>query len=161
MPSYSAMTSAQFSYSKLTNVNTYAFRLALRFWHPSVDAESISSAIGREADVSARAGDQRATPLGQPLKGTHPTNYWQKGIVQIEDSSELGAETAIANLLAELLPVADFLVGMRAGGGKGVLEIDSWADHPYAIQLTPEILREASRMGLEISHHVFKTRQYY
>ena len=140
-------------------MSTYGFYLDLRFWHPSIDPQSITDALGRNPSNRAQAGDPKATPIGRPLKGVYQRSYWNQNIVRVEDSSELEAETAIDRELDALQPFADFLLALRDSGGTGMLEVNSWGDWSYALILSPETLQKASRIGLSIAHQVYATKQ--
>ena len=140
-------------------MSAYGFYLDLRFWHPSIDPQLITTALGRQPSDTARAGEPRITPKGNPLTGVYPRSYWGQTILRVENSRELDAEAAIDRELELLLPHAEFLLELHKSGGTGMLELNSWSPDSYAFVLAPETLQKAGRIGLGIAHQVYQVPQ--
>ena len=54
----------------------YSYSVTLRIWHPSIDPEEITRALGIEPKRAFKVGTRRETPKGNLLDGTHRESYW-------------------------------------------------------------------------------------
>ena len=139
----------------------YSFTIALRFWHPNVSPEEITSALGITPSWHWQAGEARSTPKGTPLDGLRPESYWHAQPLWDgwRDSSETEAEDALKQLLPLLLPHADFIHGIVSTGGRGLIHLSSYSEENYAIVLPPDILIQFSDLGLSLAHDVYPSEQ--
>lgn len=138
---------------------SYRYELSLRLWHPTVSPDHITVTLNLKPDIAYRKGDQRMTPRGNPLEGVWPSNYWHRDLVRVKDSATLDAADAIANAVSELEEHTEFLLSFERTGGKALLEIGASSDSPYAIELSPILLRRIASVGLGFSHHHFTVAQ--
>lgn len=139
----------------------YSFTIALRFWHPTIAPEVISSTLGIEPSRHWQAGEARSTPKGTPIDGLRPESYWHAYPLWEgwRESSETEAEDALMQLLPRLLPHTSFIRSIISTGGRGLIHLSSYSAENYAVVLAPEILIQCSDLGLSLAHDVYPTEQ--
>ena len=54
----------------------FRYAVSLRVMHPDIDPEDITANIRIQPWRSWRAGEPRATPKGESLKGVYTETYW-------------------------------------------------------------------------------------
>jgi hypothetical protein len=97
------------------NPNRYA--ISLRLWHPSIDPEEITSALGLSPTRSWRAGAPRTTPKETPLEGANRETYWCADMGKGEWPG-INLAAAIARSVDVLTPHRDFLRHIHAESGR-------------------------------------------
>lgn len=139
----------------------YSFSVALRFWHPTLDPDAITTRLEINPRKSAQVGQARVTPRGTPLEGNHRESYWHAepiGEGWIE-SSEIEAEDAVLTLLSRLKPNRDFILELVATGGRALIHISSYGPGNYALMFSSDLMARCSDLGLSLAHDIYQVAQ--
>lgn len=138
-------------------MRSYFYRVSLRVWHPSIEPALISKAVGLEPKRTWRAGEQRATPKGQPLEGTNPESYWCADISgeTPEDGDQQCLEDFIFGESSRLAAAGDFLRSLRKTGGRTEIFVGLYGRWNYGFEFSPNLLSQLSSLGLALSLDVY------
>lgn len=139
----------------------YSFSIRLRIWHPSVDPDEITKNLNITPNTTAKAGQPRMTPRGNPLFGTHAESYWSAipfGRSEYSSTDDL-AEDALTEVVEFLEPHAVFLNRLRKEGGRALLEVCSYSGRNYAMEFSPAFLARVSAISLSLVHDVYPVQQ--
>lgn len=139
----------------------YSFSIALRIWHPNIDPAVITGKLGLQSKHSATAGQPRQTPKGQPLAGTHAESYWHSDPFERGEYSSADeiAEDALAEVLEALRPHKQFLLLLREQGARLHLQISSYSNRNYTVELSPQLLAGCAELGLSVVHDIYPYAQ--
>jgi hypothetical protein len=142
-------------------MQSYSFSVALRIWHPNIDPQVISRTLGLKAQHSALAGAARTTPKGRKLGGTHAESYWHSDPFERGDyaSTDDLAEDVLASVVEVLAPKKAFLLLLREQGASTHLQVASFSNRNYAIELSPAFLGACVDLGLSVVHDVYPCAQ--
>ena len=142
-------------------MQSYSFSIAVRIWHPSMDPQEISAALGMRAKHSAISGSQRITPNGRALGGVHAESYWHSDPFERGEyaSTDDLAEDVLIDVLQLLRPHKDFLVGLKQQGARLHLQVSSFGTRNYALELPSEALAQFSELGLSFVHDIYPCAQ--
>lgn len=66
-----------------------SFKVSLQIMHPEIDPAEISNSLGLMPKRATRAGAQRTTPKGDPLRGVYKLSCWTYQF-DVAGASELG-----------------------------------------------------------------------
>jgi hypothetical protein len=145
----------------LKHMQSYSFSVALRIWHPNIDPQVITRNLGLKAKYSAAAGEERVTPKGRKLAGTHAESYWHSDPFERGNyaSTDELAEDGLASVVEVLAPKKAFLLLLREQGGRLHLQIASFSHRNYTIELPPNFLGVCAELGLSVVHDVYPCAQ--
>ena len=135
---------------------------ALRFFHPSMDPDLISSELGLKAMRAWRAGEPRRTPDGQPLVGVQRSTYWCCTLGTIDDTSGSDEEEigdVLRPWLIRLAAKGEFIRSISNSGGRGEVYVTLSSAPVLGNTFSVEILRTLVELNLELSVEFFETRQ--
>jgi hypothetical protein len=95
----------------------YHYRISLRIWHPDMDPQSITDAVGINPKISWKSGNKRTTPNGKNLPGFNKTTYWVANIASGK-FPENGIENSINSVLNNMIFYRCFFHKIRSEGGR-------------------------------------------
>ena len=139
----------------------YNFSIALRIWHPNIDPAIITGKLGLPSSNSAKFGQPRQTPKGQPLDGTYAESYWHADPFERGEYSSTDdfAEDVLVDVLKLLSPHRQFLLLLRKQGARLHLQVSSFSVRNYALELSPQLLACCAELGLSFVHDVYSQAQ--
>jgi hypothetical protein len=135
----------------------YRYCVSLRFWHPTIDPEVISTKLGKKPSRLWRAGEPRTTPKGNKLEGTWKDSYWTAPLHPKKSlsSRKTQIETFLSTALDELAPHSKFIKAILAGGGRAEFFVGLFGDKNYGFDLEPELLQRLGKIGLRLSLDIY------
>ncbi|MBX3568687.1 MAG: hypothetical protein KF914_11565 [Rhizobiaceae bacterium] len=93
------------------------FKVSLCFWHPSIDPEDITRALGLASVSALKVGVPRTTPKGAPLEGVCRESYWYTRLIEgTSPPQELAEE--LDRIVDDLMVHRSFFDRMRDEGGR-------------------------------------------
>lgn len=139
----------------------YSFSIQVRIWHPNIDPAFITEKLGITPDVTAKAGNVRTTPKGNPLSGTYAESYWHASPFNRGEcsSTDYLAEDLLIEVLTILKPHQQFLLLLREQGARIHLQISSFSGRNYAFEFSPEFLSDCASIGVSLVHDVYSCQQ--
>ena len=142
-------------------MQVYEFSIALRFWHPSIDPQEITSELSMAPSHQCRAGEPRVTPKGTVLGGTRRESYWHADITGSEwrSSNDGDAEQFVFDLLSKLDAHESFLGSIVSSGGRGLIHINLHGQGNYALEFSPSLLAKCGALHLSLATEVYGTEQ--
>ena len=134
-------------------MNNHEFTMSLGIRHPDIDPAQITGALGLQPGHAWSKGEQRTSPTGAALGGSHRESYWFCEIVpRPKFSGELvSMESEMARVLQMLSKATDFLQGLHVGGGVTELFITIFARGDFRMELLPEQSALLGRIGLSLT----------
>jgi hypothetical protein len=105
------------------------FDVELFIVHPTMDPADISTALGLDATIAHRVGDQRKTPKSEPLPGRYQDTRWRHS--RRHETSDQYFADKIAELLDCIEPHKAFLKELRSTGGAACLNLQLLGDDGY------------------------------
>ena len=141
----------------------YSYSIALRIWHPNIQPDEITQALGIVANRSWKEGQPRATPKGTPLEGTYRESYWSADPFDRGECSSTDAqiEDALLEVLEILEPKDEFLHRLHSEGARILVHVSSFSARNYAFELSPELLGRYSKLGVSLAHDVYPFAQQW
>ena len=141
----------------------YSFIVELRIWHPSIDPEIISIQLNITPHIQYKAGERRRTRSGTILDGTWRESHWNAEVFEYgwSMSSDREVEDIVAEAVEALKPHRDFLVSLRTGGGRLLLQVSSHSSRNYALELSPGLMEDLCSLGVGFAHDVYPCQQNY
>jgi hypothetical protein len=138
-------------------VNPYRYAVSLRLWHPSRDLSGATKALGFKPARVAKSGEKRQTPKGVSLPGTWRESYWLAKLTPSKGirSKETELERFLSKVLKRLMPRRAYISRIRASGGRAELFVGLFGGRNFGIELDPELLAQASRVGVALSLDVY------
>jgi hypothetical protein len=139
----------------------YSYAVGLRIWHPSINPEEITSALGIKPFVTHEAGARRKTPKGNILDGTYSESYWTADPFSRGDYSSTDdlAEDTLIEVLEILKPHKAFLLRLRNEGARIHLQVSSYSGRNYALEFAPEFINTCAELCLTLVHDVYPCAQ--
>ncbi|MBT3033096.1 MAG: DUF4279 domain-containing protein [Candidatus Thiodiazotropha sp. (ex Lucina pensylvanica)] len=139
----------------------YSYTIAIRIWHPSIDPEFITMALGIQPSHMSKAGDKRKTPKGTTLEGTYKESYWHADPFDRGEYSSTDdlIEDSVVEILDVLEPKREFFQKLRSEDALVMLQISSFSGRNYAFQLPPIVLERLAATGLTLAHDVYPYAQ--
>jgi hypothetical protein len=125
--------------------------------HPTMVPADISAALGLEARVAHRVGDQRKTPKGTPLEGQYRDTRWRH-CVRYELRDQWFADK-IALLVDRLMPHKEFLGRVRAAGGTASLIVQFLGDGYHGDSVPVDTLKKLVELQLDFDIECFSVPQ--
>ena len=142
-------------------MDNFSFKVALRFWHESIEPGEITRNLAIPPIQSWRSGSTRVTPMGTDLKGLHRESYWHAEPTgngwRKSSTNELGE--AMRSLLLRLMPHEEFIRQLIRSGGRGAVEISSYGAGAYAIDFPSAILAQCANLELTLAHVIYDAEQ--
>ena len=117
--------------------------------HPTIDPTEITVALELEPQHSWRVGASRQTPKGTPLPGVYPDTRWRHS--RRYTTHDQWFAGAVADLIATLIPHKEYLLQLRATGGKTCLVIQFLDDAYLGDEISRETLARIVELGLDLS----------
>jgi hypothetical protein len=138
-------------------MQNYSFVIALRIWHPELDPQVITNALGMTPDITHKAGEPRITRQGRALGGTYARSHWSADPFQ--RGEYLSHQDQVVDVLIDateaLARHKDFLLSLRETGAHLHLQVSSHSNRNYAFELPPNLLGACAELGLSIVHDVY------
>ncbi|MFZ1991037.1 MAG: DUF4279 domain-containing protein [Alphaproteobacteria bacterium] len=132
----------------------YRYRISLRLWHPALDPNEITAALGIAPKFSWKANDPRTTPRGDPLMAL-PYSYWSGRGVD-GNSRERSLPDGLSNMLTELQPNKPLFDRVNSDGGKVELFVGWWLEDENSGEVfESELLKEFSDLGVRLSLDIY------
>ena len=137
-------------------MSDYEFTMSLRIRHPQIDPAEITRNLGIEAQHMWRAGEPRRDPAGGEIGGQYRESYWTGRLMAQPAlaSDQVGVETEILRMLAQLRKSFDFLHTLRAEGAVAELHVSIFARDEFRLEFLPESLSMLGRLGLTVALEV-------
>lgn len=133
------------------------FDVELFIVHPSMDPEQISVALGLDAKIAHRVGDQRKTPKGTPLSGTYQDTRWRHS--RCHETPDQWFAGKIAELIDCIEPHKAFLKELRSTGGKACLILQFLGDGYFGDEIPQAILARLIDLELDFGIECFADAQ--
>jgi hypothetical protein len=125
---------------------TFSYSVSLQVKHPDADPQRIIEAIGLPSFRSWAVGEQRATPKGTSLPGTHDESYCAFAIGEGDDGN---LADFLRRTLKKLEPSAEFIGELRRTGGKLNFFI-SWSPGSHGEVFDVALLADMARLGIDL-----------
>lgn len=137
-------------------MSDYEFTMSLRIRHPHVDPAVVTSTLGIEPQHMWRAGERRRGADGGELGGSYRESYWTGRLMAQPQlsSDDVGVESELLHVLAQLRRSFGFLEGLKAEGGVAELHVSLFAREDFRLELQPESLAMLGRLGLTLTFEV-------
>lgn len=135
-------------------MSAYGYSLSLRLWHPSMDPQAMTDALGLRPSRTWRTGGPRSTPKGELLGGTNGESYWTACIAR-GDWPPTPLAAAIGGALDRLADHRAFLRRVRSEGGSVEVFIGWFFDGLGGDVLPHDPLARAGDLGLDLSFDVY------
>ena len=138
-------------------MHRYRYKVSFRMWHPSRDLSGATKVFGLKTARLAKVGEKRATPKGTALPGIWKESYWitkltpEKGIW----SNRIGLENYLLKAIKHLMPKRAYISRLRTSGGRAELFVGLFGGRNFGIELHPDLLAAASRVGISLSLDVY------
>jgi hypothetical protein len=142
-------------------MQTYSFVLSLRIWHPSIDPAVISAELSVEPKIQGKLGERRKTQAGKLLDGTWRESHWSGDLFHYGEclSHDRSIEDVVIEAADALGPHRQFLMRLRAEGGRLLIQASSYSNRNYAFELSPDLLAALGSLGLGFAHDVYPCAQ--
>lgn len=132
-------------------MNAYKFSVNVVVRHQSRRAEEIASALGWQPHNAWSAGDSRVTPTGTKLPGTRQDTMCAFRF----ESDEEQATSAVADKVKHLVSKRSYVNELVSAGGTLALNVGLNGRFNSSLDLSPEILRDISELGILLSIECF------
>jgi Domain of unknown function (DUF4279) len=133
------------------------FDVELFIVHPTLDPAEIGAGLGLDAKFSHRMGDQRKTPKGTLLPGTHRDTRWRH--CRRYETSDQWFAGKVAELIDCLEPHRAFLRNLRATGGTACVLVQFLGDGYFGDEIPREILTRLIDLELDLGIECFTDPQ--
>jgi hypothetical protein len=103
------------------------------------------------------SGAQRSTPKGTLLDGVYSESYWYADPYNLGEcaSTDYLAEDLIAETVSLLEPHISFIHKLLDEGGRVHLQVSTFGDRNYEIELSPSILLRLSSLKISYVQDVY------
>lgn len=136
----------------MITVKPHHASLSLRMWHPTMNGDEATNALGLLPSVVHSAGAKRLDPRGKPLGGEHRRSYWCFEM-PVEADGDL---TTLLNQIVDRLSVhRDFFASFAGTGGKAEIVLAKTADSHFGEEIAPATLAALGQLSLGIGFDVF------
>lgn len=137
----------------------YPFRycVSFRFWHPTIDPETISKKLGKSPSRQWKAGETRTTPKGTKLEGINKDSYWTADLHSKKSitSTKIEFEKFLSSALDELVPHSKFIKKILKEGGVAEFFVGLYGSKNFGIELEPELLQCFGKMGIRLALDIY------
>jgi hypothetical protein len=133
---------------------SYRYTVSLRIWHPTLDPQRITDALGISPKRSWRAGADRQTPRGEPLPGVNRDTYWYVNVIAGHWPPRK-LQSAISEILDRLTAYRAFFHELRAEGGRVELFIGWCFEGQSGDTLAHQSLAIAGDLKVDISLDIY------
>lgn len=133
------------------------FDVELFIVHPTLDPAEIDAALGLDANFVHHVGDQKKTPRGKLLQGTHKDTRWRYSR-RYETPDQRFADK-VGELIDYLEPHKKFLKKLTSTGGKSSLLIQFLGDGYFSDEIPRDILRRLVDLDLDLGIECFVVPQ--
>jgi len=133
------------------------FDVELFIVHPTLDPAEISAALGLDAKFSHCVGEQRKTPKGTPLEGTHRDTRWRH--TRRHETPDQWFADKVAELLDRIEPHREFLKKLRATGGRACVIVQFLGDGYFGDEIPQETLKKLADLELDLGIECFTDQQ--
>ena len=134
-------------------MNEGSLSLSVRLWHPSMDPRLISAAMGVDPVAIHAAGQPRKSPSGTSLGGEYAQTYWA---YKLADRKDADFARAIEFANTWLSQRSTFISELSKSGGRMEYFVTIATNDRLAAELSPFIIGECARLGVQVSIEVFK-----
>jgi hypothetical protein len=125
--------------------------------HPSMTPADITAALGLEAHIAHRVGDQRKTPRGTLLKGQYRDTRWRHSI-RYEQKDQWFADK-VAMLVDRLMPHKEFLHHLHSTGGSAMVIVAFLGDGYFGDAVRLDTLSKMAELQLDFGIECFSVPQ--
>ncbi|MDL2399091.1 DUF4279 domain-containing protein [Rhizobium mayense] len=133
-------------------MSDYQFRISLRIWHPEFDPASIAAAVGLRPVAAYQAGEPMRGSDGQLLNMVSEANYCT---FELAAGERVSLAETLSGILAKLESRAEGLAALKESGGELELFIGWFIDGNGGDTFPPELLGQASRLGIALAFDVY------
>src|SRR5262249_17223446 len=129
--------------------------ISLRTWHPTMNLDAVTDALGIPSYVLWRVGEPRRTPTGTPLSGTYKTNFWTARLVN-GTSAEQDLPSALGSALDTVAAGFSLFSEIAASGGRVEVFIGWFFDEGNSGDvLDHQLLARLAAMSIDLSFDVY------
>jgi len=142
-------------------MQNYSFKIRLRIWHPTINPDAITNALGIKPNRSWQKGNKRTTPKGTSLSGRYRESYWNAdpfNYGEYQSTDELAIDV-IVSVLDILKAHKSFLKKLHKDGARIVLQVSSFSHRNYAIEIPPKIMQNLSELKISFAHDIYPYMQ--
>jgi hypothetical protein len=134
-------------------MSDYEFTMSLAIRHPHIDPAEITRNLNIEAQHMWRAGEPRRDAAGGEIEGSYRESYWMGRLMSRPElaSDQVGVESEILRILAQLRRSFDFLQRLNREGGVAELHVSIFAREEFRLEFLPESLSMLGRLGLTVA----------
>jgi hypothetical protein len=133
------------------------FDVELLIVHPTLEPAEIGAGLGLDAKYSHRIGDQRKTPKGTLLSGTHRDTRWRHS--RRYETSDQWFASKVAELIDCIEPHRAFLKNLRATGGRACVLVQFLGDGYFGDEIPRDILTRLIDLELDLGIECFTVPQ--
>ena len=124
----------------------FNYRVTLQVRHPDADPQRIVAAIGLLPGRYWAVGEERSTPKGQSLPGTHQESYCYFDLGEGNDGQ---LAEFLHQATGRLEHAAEFIAELRQTGGSFNFGV-SWSPGPHGEVFDIELLAAMARLGIDL-----------
>lgn len=129
----------------------FSYSVSLQVKHPNAEPQKMIEGIGLPAARSWAMGEERVTPKGTSLPGTHRESYCDFHLGEGVDGQ---LASFLRRTLNELEHAAEFIHDLRETGGKVNLYVSWYPGHPGEV-FDIELLAAMARLGIDLGIEFF------
>jgi len=133
------------------------FDVELFIVHPTLDPVEIGTGLGLDAEFSHRVGDQRKTPKGTLLPGTHRDTRWRHS--RRYETSDQWFAGKVAELIDCIESHRAFLKNLRATGGSACILVQFLGGGHIVEKIPQDVLARLIDLELDFGIECFTDRQ--
>lgn len=136
-------------------MSQYNYSISLRAFHPSMDLECISEALGLKPKMIWKVGEPRRAPNGKPIDGCYDSAFWTANLTTGISEEACLAEALLGAL--DTLEVGSAIVSeITQSGGRVELFIGWFLNGANAgFTLDRNVIARANRLGIELSFDAY------
>lgn len=136
---------------------SFGFAISLQVRHPRLSTDNVSKALGLRPGRAWVAGEPRATPKGTPLTGVHRESYCYYRLAKGIGPGAL--ETRLGAVTKKLAKHSALLRSWRRSGGTLLYYVIIHGEAAMGFSLSPDLLSDIGRLGVELGVEALRTRQ--
>jgi hypothetical protein len=129
------------------------YEVSFRVHHPSIDPGLISTKLGLKPQHKWKAGADRKTPKGTPLKGVYETTYCT---FRLKHSKKIDLADFLKYYNKNLFKHKTFLKSIRSTGGKLEYFIGWFSDKDSGEVFDLELLEQLVELKIDLSIAVYE-----
>jgi hypothetical protein len=140
-------------------MHPYSFSVSLRANHLTQNLAYLSELLKMERQHGWIAGDQRVTPKGTSLGGTHAQSYWSARVTaEATSSEEWQLEDVLSTSVEQLEQHKDNLREFFATGGTMNYFIGLYGLRNYGLVFAPSLMSRLASAGVELQLDVYPSQ---